>query len=49
MWLQSGNYIGVGQGRKTAVVWVRISGGLSRRGAGEKGREETYLGKCFTT
>jgi len=42
-----GNYIGVGQGREIAMVWVRISGGLSRRGTRGKGRK-IYLRKYFT-
>lgn len=41
LWLKLGNYTGMGQGREIAMVWVRISGGLSRRGA--RGKERRRL------
>ena len=32
LWLKLGNYTGMGQGGEIAMVWVRISGGLSGKG-----------------
>lgn len=44
LWLKLGKLYWNGQGREIAMVWVRISGGLSRR-VQEEGKKKTYLRK----